>query len=170
MEETVYNPDPIDCPLCKAETSLVNSWIMDYRNGKKNIMEVAAAFECRPEIIQNHIKYHMAEPEITDIPSDMKAIVKNARIMITSLNAWYIRIIDSDDISLDTVNMSTKLAKAINDCLNTLAKIDGLIADDGLSTNYHKLEDDYNVLMELLTTEVCPKCRKKILTKLDHQK
>lgn len=167
MEDSIYTPEPMDCPLCNADSVVISSWISDFRNGKKNIMEVAAAFECHPMVVQHHIKNHMLEPDIVDIPKDMKAIVANARTMIMTLNGWYLRIIDTDEVTLETVNMSTKLAKAINDCLNTLAKIDGLIGEDGLSTNYHDLEKEYARLSELLYTKVCPECRQVILKELE---
>lgn len=158
-----------DCPICNHEDQYAVSCILkDLRRGKITFMEAATNLSVHPDILKEHLTNHVeqVETEETD-PTDIISTINNVRKMVNSLNDWFIVVSANLSADKESVEMATKLAKAINDCLNTLAKIDGLIDTNDSSSKIAELERDFRIITDIISKEACPKCQKNLQEKIE---
>jgi len=168
--------DKSKCPLCQDRRG--SRWTEALALGNKTTKEAMIAFGMKKVDVEEHIYHHDTETTFVD-PSDANRsynkefYIKRLDQIGVDLNGLLDEVMGAGQVNGDTIRNVTALTKEIRETLRLLGDITKVIHDDNtaqLEKSVQDMKGNYLTLTNIITTQVCPDCQKKILTAIDTQK
>lgn len=165
------------CPLCQDKRGA--RWTEALALGNKTQKEAMIAFGMKKADVEEHIYQHSIEdggvPATTDLNRsyDKDFYIRRLDQMGSDLNGMLEEVMASGQVNSESIRSATTLTKEIRETLRLLGDITKVISDDNtaaLERSVIDMRTNYLTLTNIITTQVCPECQKKILACIDTQK
>lgn len=164
-----------DCHLCQDRRG--KRWTEALHKGNKSIREAQLAFNMSKEDIEEHLYKHSSvwveEPTSLVETNSREFYISRLTQMGIDLNRMLEDVVDDGNTNPETIRSATTLTKEIRETLKLLGEITRVISDDETAQLERALLDmrtNYLTLTNIITTQACPECQKKILSAIDMQK
>jgi len=165
-----------DCPLCGSGRR-AQRWTEALHKGTKSVLEAQREFGMSKEAVEAHLFQHSptwnAVPAIKEEVSERDYYIRQLSQMEIDLHKMLEDVVDFNATSPDTIRSATSLTKEIRETLRLLGEITKVISNDETAELERAILDmrtNYLTLTNIVTTQCCPMCQKKILDAIDTQR
>lgn len=168
--------DKTKCPLCQDRRG--NRWTEALALGNKSMKEAQIAFNMKRADVEEHIYHHATDETFVDAKDQNRSYDKEFYIrrldqIGADLNSMLDEVMGGGQVNSETIRSATTLTKEIRETLRLLGDITKVISDDNtaqLEKSVLDMKSNYLTLTNIITTQVCPECQKKILASIETQK
>lgn len=163
-----------DCLLCQDRRG--QRWTEALSKGTKTFREAQVAFGITKEDIEEHLYKHQPDWSAVSASTevqDREFYIKRLAQMGNDLNSLLEDVMDFGGTDPMTIKNATTLTREIRETLRLLGEITKVISDDETARLERALLDmrsNYLTLTNIITTQACPECQKKILASIENQK
>ena len=157
-----------DCPLCRAG-QLGVEWTKAFLRGQKTIQDIAHEFNMTPEAVSDHIMNHDMEKMLKDRKKNLDKIFGRGEIsdkfkqLYGLLNDLVAHMTTKTDLDARDISALTKAIAEMRRLIMDAATLDGMVTQKTEVT----FAEDFDTVIEIINTELCDECKRRVLKKLD---
>ena len=155
------------CPICESGT-VGRTWSRDVIMGRKSSNEMADYFGVSHQDVMVHLNTHeLVVDEEKGVYESPDFYMNELLRLLKMLKDWLKFTVENGKTDKFTIDSGTKLAREVRMTLESLAQFQGRL-DRSSSVNITQINMKYMQLTSMLmSAEVCPACRQKIIAVLD---
>jgi len=155
----------MDCPICKDPRA--HQIIQQIRNNEISIADGAKLLGVKYRVLWNHLRAHEPKEvdQLRETSIDTLELLESIAIVLRK------KLIDLEEMEVRPTTISA-LAKVCDSLRHTCMDIERLTGKLRTAPliQLQKITIHYEVLLQIISTELCPLCRKKVLTKLEEMR
>ena len=163
------------CPLCN-HPEIARRYQRNYVLGKTTKKKFMQFFNCNFDTIANHMMFHddivrkeVGKEDKWEIKTDGNFYKNNLLSSLSELDDLKDLLITGGRADPNVIKAIVTLMKEIRDTLKDIAIAKGQINqnDQKITINVDKINQNYLSLTQIITSECCGSCQKKVIAKME---